>query len=529
MEPETITAISSLWPYTITIPLTLFIALFHRQIRRFLETITTVQARWGDREVSASRELRNEDSSSEPASQSAVPAIREKALTEPAEEVLSEEVIEAEEAEPETSETLFNNMIQAFLQNDVEHGEEIYARLQAAEGDAAKKVRNQALHLHLQYRSGNTDALEGLKNLATEVESTPASTATVYNFIGMSYDLSNDFLRAKQAYDIAAENAPKESARTEYLLSSANRLFDSGERDDAYRRITSEIGNVSNDESLFKLWKGLGLLLQKAEDLELGALAVQRALSYEPSDTDTLFDAAYWFSDADLHSLAIFHYHTLLGFRPKHAASLNNLGVQYNRVGLVGRSIDLYEESFEEGNTLAAANLAYEQMRVGFFEEAENVLRRAREHEDVHLNVAKASADVAERQETESKRVTDISQAGQEERQFLLPFAEAYFVESDLPNLEVPWRFSDETEAEVSKRDNKLRIVWKRNNSTFRILATLKNRGAKIMTYAQEDSYRKLLDKGYLYLTEDYRHIQIMIIADNKPTFLTLQTQGEST
>ena len=519
MEPETITAISSLWPYTITIPLTLFIALFHRQIRRFLETITTVQARWGDREVSASRQLESEDSNSQSASQSAVPALPEKVLTEPAEEIA--------EAGPETSETLFNSMIQAFLQNDVERGETLYPRLQSAEKDASKKVRNQALYLYLQYRSGNTKALEELKDLSSEMKSTPEALSTVQNFIGMSFDLSGNFLKAKEAYDIAAENAPTESMRAEYLLSSANCLFESGKRVEAYDTITSEIANVYGDEALFKLWKGLGLLFQKAEETELGALAVQKALVHSPSDTDTLFDAAYWFSEADLHSLAVSYYHTLLGFRPKHSASLNNLGVQYNRLGLVGRSVDLYEEAFEEGNTLAAANLAYEHMRVGLFEEAERILKKAREHEDVHLNVAKASADVAEKQEDESNRVSDIAQSGQEERQFLLPFAEAYFIESALPTPEELWRFPDETEAEVSKRDNKLKIVWKRNGSTFRIVATMKNRGAKITTYQQEESYRRLLDKGYLYLTEDHKTIAMMTIVNNEPTFLTLQAQDK--
>jgi Flp pilus assembly protein TadD len=123
-------------------------------------------------------------------------------------------------------------------------------------------------------------------------------------------------------------------------------------------------------------WTNLGVLLREANDLagaqralqqalahapahpvvlaNLAALYVlvgnqggaearasyERALAYEPSNTDALYNIGVLEGTAEHYEAALFFYQTCVRLAPKHALAWNNLGVIYQQVPAPGRVVN---------------------------------------------------------------------------------------------------------------------------------------------------------------------------------------------
>jgi tetratricopeptide (TPR) repeat protein len=79
----------------------------------------------------------------------------------------------------------------------------------------------------------------------------------------------------------------------------------------------------------------------------------------------------------------------------------------YKNLGLEIKSIEQYKKAFEFKNSLAASNLAYQLIHLGFSKEAEEYLNKAEEFENPHENVFKAisaiKSKITEEKELEEK------------------------------------------------------------------------------------------------------------------------------
>lgn len=116
--------------------------------------------------------------------------------------------------------------------------------------------------------------------------------------------------------------------------------------------------------------------------------------------------------------------------------------------------------------------------------------------------------------------------ASGEQRQFLLSFGEAYLASSSTnPQFEGSWYFPDGIEASVTKNEDEIEIRWTRNDKERTMIAHAQNRAAKITKYSRKDQYSStnLADNGYAYLSENRQQMSVMVLKDNKHTFLTLE------
>jgi tetratricopeptide (TPR) repeat protein len=497
VDPETINAISGLWLLALIVLATVGIILFRAQIRNVLDTFTTLQFRRGETELSLSKETNALEAEAPPQAQAQERGVTEQLeVAEPHQEVLG-----LEEA---TSNDPFREMFIAFRNDGMKGGEEAFERLQETESNEVEKLRNEAVYLYLRYSHGDTAALEKLQDLAERANEAPDAKPTVFSYIGAAYKRGDDFLKAQEAYETAAETAQTEEQRAGSVVAAARCIFAAGNREEAYSRIMGQIGESDDSRALFTLYSGLASLYEQADDLELRAIALEKAIEFKPNDTQVRFDAAYSYSENDFDSLSLMHYRTLLDFTPENASALNNLGVIYGELQMQIKRANSYKEAWGHGETLAAANLANDYISVGLIDEAMDILNEAKQGEDVHPNVGSALATVDHKKETESKKETGALNTAHEQRQYLLSFAEAYFSERSVsPGFEGNWRLPDGVEVTVARSDDKLKINWERRDQQHTMTAQVQGLGARISDYTRPGYYtsRSGAD-GFAYLSE---------------------------
>ena len=390
------------------------------------------------------------------------------------------------------------DMVVAYIDRDVERGDKAYEQAQQdAKDDPEQLLRTEAIYLSLRYGIGDVAAFYKLQNLRERAKEFRAVLPLVHNWIGLAYERGGDPLKASEAFEAAAETAE-----------------------------TREIHETNKDEPLSTLYEALADLYQKADRDDLRAIALQKAIEYRPNDTNLQFAAAYASSSADYSALALMRYKTMLRFDTDNYAALNNIGILYGEWDMPILQVSSYKRAIENGNTLAAANLANKYIDAGFSSEARAVLDKAKEEEDFDPNVGSALASLSHRQQSESDLEDDVLKTAGEQRRFLLSFAEAYFEQLPItPRLDGEWRFSTGEEAIATMNGSMLEIKWERNKVEHIIVADTKNRGAVVNKYVRKDQYYSpsLGDRGYARLSKDGQQMKIMVLKDRRHSFLTLE------
>jgi len=443
---------------------------------------------------------------------------------------------EVPKSESRTVHEYMSDMVAAVSHDDFERGEEAYKQARDAESDPDEKLRIEAIYLLVRYRRGDAAALDHLQDLVERAKEAPKMLHAIYQTLGSAYDLADDFQNAIEAYESAAEAAQSEEQRARYVGAVAHGLFEFGDGEEAFERLMVEIERVKDRTALSTLYRSLASLYEQSDNSELRAVALQKATEYEPSDTRLRFDAAYSSDESDLDALALMHYGIQLKLKPDDAATLNNMGVVCGQLKMPQQEIACYKASVQNGNTLAAANLAYKYLEAGFADEAKEVLNTAIKAEDVHSNVGEALAAVDRQEEAQSKTRTETLNAARQQYRFLLAFAEAYFGTPSVgPRFEGDWKLLDSVEVKISRDTDRLELKWEQNGKGHVMTGRIRNRGALITKYSRRDTYMStsLGDRGYAYLSEDDQQIKIMTLKDGKHSFLELtlthQQEGEST
>jgi len=511
-----IEAIGDLWLLGIVVFFTVSVVVLRKQIRGVMERATEMRWRRGDSELTVSQQPTHIEAAPKVGAQAEESLPSDEADLAPNEEAA---------AASTTPDDPFYEMFHASRDGDRQRLEAAFERAKNAESDAGQKLMVEGWYLHFLYRLGDTTAIDQLQQLAEQVKDFPDVLSIIYGFVGEAYQLGDDFLKANEVYERAAEAAQTDKQRANYIVSSARCLFAAGKRTKSFARLKDEISGSRSREALSTLYGGLADLYHKADNSELRAIALDKAIECNPNDARLRFDAAYSYGENGLRALALMHYQTLLDFQPNNSVALNNIGVTYGELKMPMKQGEFYKKAAGRGETLAFANLAYQYMEAGLSDEASKVLKEAKEKDDVHPNVGNALSALTQRQEAELETEGDVLNASREQRQFLLSFAEAYFSSSSSPQFEGDWRFPDGVEAKVTQNADSLQIRWTQDDKERIITARVQNCGAMVTKYSREGQYypTSLWDKGYASLSQDNQHLDIMIVKDNKHSFLALE------
>ncbi len=433
---------------------------------------------------------------------------------------------EAPGAKLETATAFIRVMIDAFSRGDMERAEEAYKQARDAEQNPDQKLYTQALYLRARYSRGDSTALDRLQDLVERAKEAPTVLHAVYQLLGSAYDVADDFYNAIEAYERAVEAAESEEQRARYVGALAHTLCESGDSDEAFKRLTNELERATDRTALSTLYSSLASLYKETDNLELRAVALQKATEYKPSDNELRFDAAYASNEDNFNALALMHYDILLRLKPDDSSALNNMGVLYDQLDMPIQGTAFYKAAAKNGNTLAAANLAYQYLNAGFADAAKEVLNTAMKAESVHRNVSQAIAAVGRQEEAQSNKSTETLDAARQQYRFLLAFAEAYFRTPSVdPRFEGDWRLLGDGEVEIGRDTDKLEIKWKQYGKDHAIAGRIRNRGVLITKYSRRDEIMSssLANSGYGYVSEDGQQIKIMTYKGGEHSFLELK------
>jgi tetratricopeptide (TPR) repeat protein len=207
------------------------------------------------------------------------------------------------------------------------------------------------------------------------------------NFLGMSYEHYEEFVRAAGVFDRAAalSSSPTQAVRmlgkAALAYEKAGLRLEATEAENRMRNIV--LPDAKDVEHVLKA--ELKLAEARKED-ELALAAMEYLLELNPADNETRFSVAYKYSNVDQQELALLHY-LRIPTQERDARSWNNLGVCLDSFDMPIKSVDAYRESDTKGETLAISNLAIKFLNAGFSNEAKVLLERGLQIPDHHKNI----------------------------------------------------------------------------------------------------------------------------------------------
>lgn len=164
---------------------------------------------------------------------------------------------------------------------------------------------------------------------------------------------------------------------------------------------------VESDSDLSALLRLESSIAEANGDSVISALLQERAAALDDWDPDAIFRLAYSESNTNLMRLSIANYAALLATNTESHWAANNLAVISGNLDLPTVSISLYSKAAQNGNSLALANIGYAYLDAGFVDDAEKVVQKALELDDVHENIHRLQADIKIRCQAQQEKWQD--------------------------------------------------------------------------------------------------------------------------
>ncbi len=513
------------WPAAVLIFLIFFCLLFRTQIKSGLERMNKFRFKGAGTEVSVNGEMPKKETGQKVGGEEEVIS----------EEKRSKETIETRELKkPVTAEDWGREMVFAFIiDKDIGKGKEAYNKLKECESNVDKRLKDEAFYYYLLFGCGDTSALKSLGDLAQKDGIAPAVKHIAIRYTGLCYEKAGELDKAEVAFKLASEcSSISESDRAADKVSLAGCLFKNDKKNEAFNLLMQEIANVTDEDTLSKLYEGLTDIYELAEDLEMRAIALEKLIEIQPNNTELRFKAAYSYNQKDFDNLALLHYKTMISFKSDDSAALNNIAVSYSQLDMPILAAKFFKKAIEQKHTLAAANLAYKYMNAGFDEEASELLKEARKSDKIDPKVGEAISDIEKKRQNESKSEEKAIKKAKEQQKFMLKFAEAYFVKiSDSPEIAGAWKSTEGNEIEIKQVKDNIEGTWRKSNTDYKFKGNIVNRGVKIITFKEQYVWSsKALEfveegKGYIYIAPEADKINIMTVKEQEYSFMELARQ----
>jgi tetratricopeptide (TPR) repeat protein len=267
------------------------------------------------------------------------------------------------------------------------------------------------------------------------IQQIAADQGSTRAFLDLQQTLTEDPTNADVRQLVATAFAERgEASRAEELLREGITIASSGEdqikliiaitalfrtakrHDEAIKMLRTALGVPTELHLRSKLLVALAETYRYSTPPDLAAAfcAYELALQSEPGDTETRFALAYAYSEADQNAMAFHHYYNeLLTRQPLNTTARNNAGVSARELKLPMMATRLQRQASESGNTLASSNLAFELIRIGFIDEARQVLQGAKANANPHARIALAEAEITTATSTEEQHLQIIERNSQ--------------------------------------------------------------------------------------------------------------------
>ena len=257
-----------------------------------------------------------------------------------------------------------------------------------------------------------------LSNLLKLAEKYP-DNSEVHRVLAKGYAEYEDHEKAAEEFAVAASKAKSKNKEFDRLAERVLSLLKIKKKNEMYEvilKMKNMIPQVDDGEA--RIIKTLRKVAEDEGEDNLFYGLTERLLQLKPDDIDARFNLAYKYSQTDEDDLSLYHY-LRIPYQERSGIAWNNLGVQYNQLGLVRSSIQAYRKAEGFGETLAMSNIANKFLKEGFLTEAQEICTKALANKEFHNNVSKTISRIKDIPEEEEKKEKQIVTE-------VLPFSEFY-------------------------------------------------------------------------------------------------------
>lgn len=414
---------------------------------------------------------------------------------------------------PELNEdgNVYVQYLEALVKKKFKEANELLDKVLTEIDDPNRKKEEVIRNFYLRHHYGDTSALRELENYTDKIENDNEKKSHGLYYLSLIYNQANNYekavLLATQALELTNNNQKKAfciSKISEYHLEYDNLI-------ESLEIIIKNLDNIIGNDPKVILYRAIANYYKKTENNLLVSIAFQKAVELSPNNTDLLFETAYYYSETsqNLKDLGLMFYKKLLGFDSKFESALNNIGVAYKNLGLEIKSIEHYKKAFELKNSLAASNIAYQLIHLGFVKEAEEYLEKAEEFEHPHENVFEAISLIKTKINKEKVEEEKILKKANIKFRFFNHFGNAVFT-SKLVNLKISnnWYYND-IPISIAQNDKTVDLSWEIGEEKHSISGVLTNNSIAAVynkpikndySYNEWTKYLSIEVKGFGYL-----------------------------
>ncbi len=275
------------------------------------------------------------------------------------------------------------------------------------------RLEHEALRQELLAIAGSGDALIRLRNLAND---NPTDRIPVN---ALAIALSRRGETRSAADELAARRHAVEGASPNDLAVSESQLRRQLKEFEAALAITDSVLKSATVHERIRIRalieRGFALEEQGRRLDAFGAF--EKALEIDPTNQSVRYHLAYEYSQDGFNELSLSHYEQLLSTSSEKSArvgwSLNNSGVELSRLRMPLHAVSQFLSSAEQGNALAAANLAHLLLDRGFVDEAKKFIEKAAAFEPGNERAATATTRIATEFRDEEGRLKKHREAGE--------------------------------------------------------------------------------------------------------------------
>lgn len=303
----------------------------------------------------------------------------------------------------------------------------------ALSSDEGGKLVWKGVTLRIAHSLGDSDAFRELVQLAEMNKDKPKVVEQLAIKLKHmeEYEKARDkYLEVKDIYDIT--DVGDKTNIVDCYVEASKCVSLQGEYDEAVSSLSQLLLEDDFKDQRAQILRGLADISKDNKDMEKFFVYAEGCLAIDPSDTNLRFNLAYHYSQEGQDKISLLHYKKLTA-AVEHPLGLNNMGVQYQKLDLKGKSINSYCQATDHKITLAMANLAQRYLEKGFTEDAGKMIKRANDLSkdgiEVHGNVgyAKNLLDSISKEEDEKEREWLVD--AEKERGFRVRYTEAFLTD----------------------------------------------------------------------------------------------------
>ena len=511
---ETITSVAELWKLAACLVFAFVCYVFRTPISQILVNLRRIKSKNTEIELAPSKEDE---------------AIQDSSISSPQKAVPDGPI----EGTPETSDntdSLFSEMFDAISRRDNDHARHL--RDKWIERNPSERKKTEVLFLHLlcglQKNTGAVHELEQLRQNEDYSDQLPIILVTLGEF----YESIDQHARASQYFQEWEEMTTNPLGRANAVIARSRTLAKLESPETSLRFLQDNISRFEDHESLAQVYRQVAEVFRSMNNELMRCVALEKVVQYQPTDSTIRFQTAYAQASADLPHLSLNNYEKELDLNPSNTFARNNYAVQLASFGAFSKSVEQYERARTDGNSLAAANLAYLYIDKGLLDDAVRLLREAQKTEGYHENIDRALADLHKRKESEYEKLNTIRGWIPIFQKFFQEYADARLVAAEKVH-PFAGSWNDETAGSITitqERDT-FHAVWGTQSSDRKLEGVRYNNGAEIKMYKstvnpfafnEEPTYGAPQD-ALAYISEDGSKLQVLSHRGEQPELLSFR------